>query len=226
MKRYRYEILSGFTGTTTFQVPIFLEASVDEMGIMSGFDGDFEQIEQFANFTYKSIPPASPSVSPSVSPSITPSITVTPSVSPSFDPTPTPSISVTPSITPSITPTPSTTPIPSITPSITPTPSLTPTPTRAPLYYSHRRSNSPNSVKCSLCPISFGSGFFYTSPSDNIPTIGMTVYQDSDLTTPFNGGGLWWGIEWDGFSPSSIDLLQIDTDGEVLGTGICSVDCP
>jgi hypothetical protein len=53
MKRYRYEILSGFTGTTTYQIPIFLEDSVDEMGIMVGFDGDMEQIEQFCNFTYK-----------------------------------------------------------------------------------------------------------------------------------------------------------------------------
>jgi len=53
MKRYVYEILSGFTGTTNFQLPVFLEASVDEMGIMSGFDGEFEQVEQFANFTYK-----------------------------------------------------------------------------------------------------------------------------------------------------------------------------
>jgi hypothetical protein len=53
MKRYKYEILSGFTGTTTYQLPVFLEASVDEMGIMVGFDGDMEQIEQFCNFTYK-----------------------------------------------------------------------------------------------------------------------------------------------------------------------------
>jgi len=54
MKRYKYEILSGVTGTT-FQVPIFLEGSVDEMGVMVGFDGEFEQIEQYANFTYKGV---------------------------------------------------------------------------------------------------------------------------------------------------------------------------
>ena len=52
MKRYTYEILSGVTGAT-FQLPVFLEAQVDEMGIMVGFDGEFEQVEQFANFTYK-----------------------------------------------------------------------------------------------------------------------------------------------------------------------------
>ena len=54
MKRYTYEILSGVTGAT-FQLPVFLEAQVDEMGIMVGFDGEFEQVEQFANFTYTSI---------------------------------------------------------------------------------------------------------------------------------------------------------------------------
>ena len=53
MKRYTYEILTGSTGIT-HQIPIFLEASVDEMGIMVGFDGEIEQIEQFCNFTYKS----------------------------------------------------------------------------------------------------------------------------------------------------------------------------
>ena len=52
LERYTYEILSGFTGTPTFQIPIYLEADVDEMGIMVGFDGEMEQIEQFANFTY------------------------------------------------------------------------------------------------------------------------------------------------------------------------------
>ena len=36
-----------------YQVPIFLDADVDEWGVMVGFDGDIEQIEQFCNFTYK-----------------------------------------------------------------------------------------------------------------------------------------------------------------------------
>lgn len=34
------------------QLPIFLEDSVDEMGIMVGFTGEMEQVEQFCNFTY------------------------------------------------------------------------------------------------------------------------------------------------------------------------------
>ena len=55
MKKDRYEILSGSTSGITHQLPIFLEASVDEMGIMVGFDGTMEQIEQFCNFTYAGI---------------------------------------------------------------------------------------------------------------------------------------------------------------------------
>ena len=34
------------------QIPIFIESSMNEMGIMVGFDGDIEQVEQFCNFTY------------------------------------------------------------------------------------------------------------------------------------------------------------------------------
>ena len=53
MKKLKYKILSGSTiGTTEYQIPIFLESSVDEMGIMVGFDGEIEQVEQFCNFTY------------------------------------------------------------------------------------------------------------------------------------------------------------------------------
>jgi uncharacterized protein (TIGR02145 family) len=52
MKKTKYEILSGSTSGVTYQLPIFLDASVDEMGIMVGFDGEIEQIEQFCNFTY------------------------------------------------------------------------------------------------------------------------------------------------------------------------------
>jgi hypothetical protein len=37
----------------TFHLPIFLESSVDEMGVMVSFDGDIEQVEQFCDFTYK-----------------------------------------------------------------------------------------------------------------------------------------------------------------------------
>lgn len=50
MKKNQFQILHE-TGTT-FNVPLFLEADLDEMGIMVEFDGDIEQIEQLCNFSY------------------------------------------------------------------------------------------------------------------------------------------------------------------------------
>jgi hypothetical protein len=50
MRKNRYEILKQ-TGTS-YNLPIFLESSVDEMGVMVGFDGDIEQMEQLVNFSY------------------------------------------------------------------------------------------------------------------------------------------------------------------------------
>ena len=46
----KYQILRE-TGVT-YNIPLFLESSVDEMGVMVGFDGDIEQIEQICNFSY------------------------------------------------------------------------------------------------------------------------------------------------------------------------------
>jgi len=51
MDKTKYEILKFDTGLT-FNLPIYLNGSVDEMGVMSGFDGGMEQIEQLVNFTY------------------------------------------------------------------------------------------------------------------------------------------------------------------------------
>jgi hypothetical protein len=51
MKKINYEILKPLTGTT-FQIPVFLESSVDEMGVMVGFDGDITQVEEYCNFSY------------------------------------------------------------------------------------------------------------------------------------------------------------------------------
>lgn len=36
-----------------YELPIFLEAKADELGVMVGFDGDIDQVEQLCNFTYK-----------------------------------------------------------------------------------------------------------------------------------------------------------------------------
>lgn len=36
----------------SYNLPVFLDSTIDEMGVMVGFDGDIEQIEQLCNFTY------------------------------------------------------------------------------------------------------------------------------------------------------------------------------
>lgn len=45
---------SGLTGSLnqSYTLPIYLEADADEMGVMSSFDGNVEQVEQLINFTY------------------------------------------------------------------------------------------------------------------------------------------------------------------------------
>ena len=54
MKKNKYEILkSGLEDVgLSYNIPIFLESTVDEMGVMVGFDGDIEQVEQLCNFSY------------------------------------------------------------------------------------------------------------------------------------------------------------------------------
>jgi hypothetical protein len=51
MNKNYYKILNTTTGLT-FNLPLFLEADLDEMGVMVGFDGDIEQVEQLCNFSY------------------------------------------------------------------------------------------------------------------------------------------------------------------------------
>lgn len=51
MEKNFYKILKFSTGLT-FNLPIYLECTADEMGVMVGFDGTVEQIEQLCNFSY------------------------------------------------------------------------------------------------------------------------------------------------------------------------------
>lgn len=48
--RVKYKILKQ--GENDYNLPLFLESSVDEMGVLSPFDGDMIQIDQVCNFTY------------------------------------------------------------------------------------------------------------------------------------------------------------------------------
>lgn len=52
MDTIRHTILKTATGQT-FNLPIFLEQSIKDLGIMIGFDGDISQVQQICNFTYK-----------------------------------------------------------------------------------------------------------------------------------------------------------------------------
>lgn len=51
MKKNEYTLL--YNSGVTYNLPIFLDADADEMGIMSSFDGNIEQVEQIVNFSYK-----------------------------------------------------------------------------------------------------------------------------------------------------------------------------
>ena len=50
MEKNEFKILR--VSGNTFQLPVFLDCSVDEMGVMVEFDGDIEQVEQLCNFSY------------------------------------------------------------------------------------------------------------------------------------------------------------------------------
>lgn len=52
MDNIRHTILKTTTGQT-YNLPIFLEQSIKNLGIMIGFDGDISQTQQICNFTYK-----------------------------------------------------------------------------------------------------------------------------------------------------------------------------
>jgi hypothetical protein len=49
------EIIRNFNSqiNQNFVIPVVLESNADEMGVMSSFDGNMEQVEQLVNFTYK-----------------------------------------------------------------------------------------------------------------------------------------------------------------------------
>lgn len=52
MNNINHTILKLNTGQTSYNLPVFLENTLDDMGVMVPFDGEIEQIEQKCNFTY------------------------------------------------------------------------------------------------------------------------------------------------------------------------------
>jgi hypothetical protein len=52
LELYSWEVINKSEAYDDHDLPIFLETSVDEMGVMVGFDGGIQQVEQICNFSY------------------------------------------------------------------------------------------------------------------------------------------------------------------------------
>lgn len=52
MNKLEYTILKTSSGQTSYDIPIFLNSTLEDLGVMSVFDGDILQVEQKSNFTY------------------------------------------------------------------------------------------------------------------------------------------------------------------------------
>lgn len=48
-----WNLISEYDAYDDYQIPVFLESDLDELGVMVDFDGDIEQVEQLCNFTYQ-----------------------------------------------------------------------------------------------------------------------------------------------------------------------------
>ena len=122
-------------------------------------------------------------------------------------------------------PTPTPTPTPTATASPTPTslapstPTPTPTSTAATTFYRTNSGTSGNSVCCSATtiPIYFSG----TNTFDGYPTFGSIAYIDANLTSVFNGGGLYYGILEDYYNGPAQKYVYIDTNGYVGANSGC-----
>mgnify|MGYP001342178966 CR=1 FL=1 len=52
MEDNRYRIVKPLTGSTIFDLPVFLTSFAEQLGVMVGFDGNVAQVEETSNFTY------------------------------------------------------------------------------------------------------------------------------------------------------------------------------
>lgn len=50
-----WNLITSGSAYDNYNIPIFLTATNDEMGVMVGFDGDIEQVEQLVNFSYSGV---------------------------------------------------------------------------------------------------------------------------------------------------------------------------
>jgi hypothetical protein len=134
-----------------------------------------------------------PSISISVTPTITPTVSRTPSV--------TPSISISPSITPSI----------SVTPTVTPSLTVSSSPPPASGYFymgvTSTYSSGANACSARTC----GRSYYLPAP---VVYVGQRIYNDSSLTSPFNGNNLWIAISYN--CAGNWNVVQVDGNGYVI----------
>lgn len=176
-----------------------------------------------------------PTITPSFTPTppVTPTITSTPAVTPTTTQTPdvTPTITQTPSLTPSFTPSQTNTPTFTQTPTLTQTPTATITvlglvillqdgeelllQNDEPILLEQESTPflvSSGDSSCQLGAVSLTQTIYASS------SIWLNVnrfYTDTALTTPFNGGGLYYTNESGGCGPCNI----IDSSGYVTPYG-------
>ena len=50
-----WNLITSDDAYDNYNIPIFLNTTSDEMGVMVGFDGDIEQVEQLVNFSYSGV---------------------------------------------------------------------------------------------------------------------------------------------------------------------------
>jgi hypothetical protein len=127
--------------------------------------------------------------------------------------------SATPTNTPTMTQTPSQTATPILSPTTTPT--ITPTPTFT--YYFYAGTVSTYATDTDACTNkTCGRPYYKSVPSW---AMGTTVYDDSSLTTPFNGGGNWIAVDTSTgtyCSGSAWAAIQVNAGGIIIGF----VSCP
>jgi len=165
-----------------------------------------------------------PTPSPSRTPPVTPSVTATPSVTPTVTPTvtSTPSITATPSVTPTVTPTVTVTPSVTATPSVTPsiTPSVTPSISGGVGSYGYAGTTNTYSTSTLACNNKTCGRPWYRNAPFWAP--GQTVYDDSGLTTPFNGGGNWIAVATSStFCGGGWQAVQINSSGVITSMVAC-----
>lgn len=165
---------------------------------------------------------------PTPTPSNTPTISLTPSVSPTITATSTVCPGLTPTATP-ITPTPTYTPTntpsntPSLTPGLSPSQTSTPTPTPTFVSYFYAGTVSTYSNHTQACiHKTCGRPYYKSVPSW---AIGTVVYDNSSLTTPFNGGGNWIAVDTStGTYCSGLAWAAVEVDSSGVITDFIS--CP